>query len=391
MAFFSGNEVFWKTRWENSTDSSNTPFRTMVVYKETLGPKSNPQATAAVDPLDPPTWTGTWRDPIKSPPADGGRPENSLTGTIFMVNGPGSDNPGNLSVKVPAADGKMRFWRNTSLANLSAGQTGSLPAASLGYEWDEDLDNGARPAGTFDLSTTPVSLSSDLLLDQGGVYGAGSATHHLTLYRAPSGALVFGAGTVQWAWGLDNNHDNPFSFSTPAASPDMQQAVVNLFADMGVQPATLQPGLQTAIQSIDTIAPTSQVTSPANGSQVRVGTNVTITGTAADIGGGVVGGVEISVDGGTTWHPATGRENWTYAWTPATSGNYSIRTRATDDSANLEVPSPGIIGRSHNYCADINFFDAKYSECYRRQSSPGNRNLRPACGKRRSCCNTLQQ
>jgi hypothetical protein len=342
MAFFSGNEVFWKTRWENSTDSSNTPFRTMVVYKETLGPKSIPQATAVVDPLDPPTWTGTWRDPVKSPPADGGRPENSLTGTIFMVNGPGSDNPGNLSIKVPAADGKMRFWRNTTLANLSAGQTGSLPAASLGYEWDEDLDNGARPAGTFDLSTTPVSLSSDLLLDQGGVYGAGSATHHLTLYRAPSGALVFGAGTVQWAWGLDNNHDNPFSFGTPPVSPDMQQAIVNLFADMGVQPATLQPGLLSAIQSIDTIAATSQVSAPANGSQVRIGTNVSITGTASDIGGGVIGGVEISVDGGATWHPVTGRENWTYSWTPATSGNYTIRTRATDDSANLEVPSPGI-------------------------------------------------
>jgi hypothetical protein len=342
LAFFSGNEVFWKTRWESSTDGSNTPFRTMAVYKETLGPNSTPQATAAVDPLDPPTWTGTWRDKTKSPPADGGRPENALTGTIFMVNGPGTDNPGNLSIKVPAADGKMRFWRNTSIANLGAGQTATLPAATLGYEWDEDLDNGARPAGTFDLSTASINLTSDLLLDQGGTYGAGTAIHHMTMYRAPSGALVFGAGTVQWSWGLDNTHDNPFNFASPAPSADMRQAMVNLFADMGVQPVTLQSGLLAASQSIDTIAPTSQVTSPANGSQVRIGTNVSITGTAADIGGGVVGGVEISVDGGTTWHPAVGRENWTYSWTPGASGNYTIRTRATDDSANLEVPSPGI-------------------------------------------------
>src|SRR6201999_934126 len=35
LAFFSGNEVFWKTRWENSIDGSNTPFRTLVCYKET--------------------------------------------------------------------------------------------------------------------------------------------------------------------------------------------------------------------------------------------------------------------------------------------------------------------------------------------------------------------
>jgi hypothetical protein len=338
LAFFSGNEFFWKTRWENSIDGTNTAYRTMVVYKETL-------AFAKIDPDDPPTWTGTWRDPSFSPPADGGRPENALTGTLFMVNGPGTDNPGNLSIKVPAADGKMRFWRNTTIANLSSGQTATLPAGTLGYEWDVDLDNGARPAGLFDLSTATYNLTADFLLDYGATYGAGTATHHMTMYRAPapSGALVFGAGTVSWSWGLDSNHDNPFFTPNSAANPDMQQAAVNLFADMGVQPASLQGGLLLATKSTDTAAPTSQVTSPANGSQVRVGTTVSITGTAADTGGGVVGGVEISLDGGGTWHPATGRESWTYGWTtPTLSGNYTIRTRASDDSGNLEIPSAGV-------------------------------------------------
>ena len=35
MAFFTGNEVFWKTRLEPSIDGSNTPNRTLVTYKET--------------------------------------------------------------------------------------------------------------------------------------------------------------------------------------------------------------------------------------------------------------------------------------------------------------------------------------------------------------------
>src|SRR5215831_13089220 len=35
LAFFSGNEVFWKTRWEPSIDGSNTANRTLVTYKET--------------------------------------------------------------------------------------------------------------------------------------------------------------------------------------------------------------------------------------------------------------------------------------------------------------------------------------------------------------------
>ena len=36
LAFFSGNEMFWKTRYEPSIDGSNTSFRTLVTYKETL-------------------------------------------------------------------------------------------------------------------------------------------------------------------------------------------------------------------------------------------------------------------------------------------------------------------------------------------------------------------
>jgi hypothetical protein len=335
LAFFSGNEFFWKTRWENSVDGTNTPYRTLVCYKETL-------AFAQIDPDDPPTWTGTWRDPSFSPPADGGRPENALTGTIFMVNGTGPDNQGNLSIKVPAADGKMRFWRNTTIANQAPGQTATLPAGTLGYEWDEDLDNGARPAGLFDLSTATYNLTTDFLLDYGATYGAGAATHRMTMHRAPSGALVFGAGTVQWSWGLDSDHDNVFGFPTPAASADMQQATMNLFADMGVQPASIQGGLVLATKSTDTVSPLSTITSPTNGSLVRVGTIVNIAGTAADAGGGVIGGVEISLDGGVTWHPATGRESWTYGWTPAVSGNYTIRTRAVDDSGNLEIPSAGV-------------------------------------------------
>ena len=95
LAFFSGNEVFWKTRWENN-------HRTLVTYKET-------HANAKIDPTA--AWTGTWRDPRFSPPADGGRPENALTGQLFTVNAGAT-----TAIQVPAADGKMRFWRNTTVA-----------------------------------------------------------------------------------------------------------------------------------------------------------------------------------------------------------------------------------------------------------------------------------
>jgi N,N-dimethylformamidase beta subunit-like, C-terminal/Bacterial Ig domain len=319
LGFFSGNEIFWKTRWEND-------HRTLVSYKET-------HANAKIDPVAS-TWTGSWRDPRPFNP-EGGHPENALSGTIFMVNS------GTAPMEVPAADGKMRFWRGTSIATLPAGATATLADGTVGYEWDEDLDNGARPPGLIRLSTTQVN-GVELLQDYGSTYlGGQTATHHLTLYRAPSGALVFGAGTVQWPWGLDDQHDRG---SAPADSR-MQQATVNLFADMGVQPGSLQAGLTPAAASTDTVAPTSTILSPAPGSLLIAGQTVTVTGTATDAGGGVVGGVEVSLDGGVTWHPATGRATWTYTGKATVTGTGLIRSRATDDSGNLEgrtaPPNPG--------------------------------------------------
>jgi hypothetical protein len=323
LAFFSGNEVFWKTRWENSIDGSGTAYRTLVTYKET-------HANAKIDPNA--AWTGTWRDPRFSPPADGGRPENALTGTIFMANDTGQD----YSIIVPEADGKMRFWRNTSVATLASGQSATLPVGTLGYEWDADLDNGFRPPGLVRLSSTTLTING-VLQDNGSTYGNGTLNHALTLYRHSSGARVFGAGTIQWSWGLDANHDG----ATLAADVRMQQATVNLLADMNTQPGSLQAGLSAATASTDATAPTSAITSPAASANVTVNTAVTISGTAADAGGGVVGGVEVSVDGGTTWRRATGRASWTYSWTPAATGTVTIRSRAADDSGNLETPSAG--------------------------------------------------
>ena len=66
-----------------------------------------------------------------------------------------------------------------------------------------------------------------------------------------------------------------------------------------------------------------------------------ISGTATDAGGGEVGGVEVSIDGGATWQPAEGRGSWTYSWTPSATGQATIRTRAADDSGNLETPGAG--------------------------------------------------
>jgi hypothetical protein len=330
LAFLSGNEIFWKTRWDAT-------HRTLITYKET-------HFNSCVDPADPPTWTGAWADPRCSPPADGGRPANALTGQQFEVNA------GSGQMTVPGQYAKLRMWRHTGVASLAPGATITLApgANTIGYEWDEDEDNGFRPAGLFDLSSTTLS-GLQVFTDYGSTTADNqTATHHLTLYQAPNGALVFGAGTVQWSWGLDNTNAWGNGLTDPGApppDPNVEQATVNLLADMGVQPATLVSGLQPATASTDTTPPTSTVTSimPYSGS-------VTVSGTSTDSGGGVVAGVEVSTDGGSTWHPATitTPDDTTVSWTfsgPGTSAA-TIRVRASDDSGNLEgrvrpgAPSP---------------------------------------------------
>jgi hypothetical protein len=244
LAFFSGNEVFWKTRW-------SPDHRALIAYKSThnydhaSNTYTDPQA---VDPSG--LWTGSWRDPAADRVQSGVRPENELTGQYFTVNA------GTGAIQVPGKYRSQPFWRNTGVASLPA--NGSLPLAdgTLGYEWDSDSEAGlpaaaTQPSGRFhqppgltelsETTTAGLGGSVQTIEDYGHLYaGTAPVTHHLTLYRAPSGALVFGAGTVQWSWGLDSYHDRQ---PDPPEDRNMQQATVNLFADMGAQPTLLQSNL----------------------------------------------------------------------------------------------------------------------------------------------------
>ena len=313
LQFLSGNEAYWRTRFEPSVAGA-TPYRTLVTYKET-------KDSAKIDPS--PQWTGTWRDPRFASQANGaGLPENAVSGTLYQ------SNFSDLPVTVSAAEGKNRLWRNTSLTSLAPGTTAALAPHTIGYESNEDLDNGFRPAGQIRLSTTTGAVP-EYLQDFGNTVAAGTTTHHLTMYRAASGALVFSAGSIQWSWGLDQTHDG----AGAAADLRMQQAQVNLLADMGAQPATLSNALIAATATTDTTAPTVTVTSPASGSSVANGTSVTLNGTAADVGG-VVAGVEVSTDAGASWHPATGTTTWSYTYLQRGVGAQSIQVRAIDDSLN---------------------------------------------------------
>ncbi|WP_247369031.1 MULTISPECIES: DUF4082 domain-containing protein [unclassified Bradyrhizobium] len=323
LAFLTANEIFWKTRLAPSIDGSGTANRTLISYKDT-------HANALIDPSG--QATGNYSDPRFSAPL----PSNELTGTLFAVNAFRYD-----TITIPYSMTQLRFWRNTAVAQTSSGQTASLVPGLLGVEWDVAPDNGFRPAGLVSVSSSTVNVDGKYLLDYGNTFGAGTATHNLVLHRDPvSGALIFSAGSINWPWALASDHDGP---ATPV-DPNVQQAMVNLFADMGVQPATLQANLVAAIQSTDTTAPTSAI-SNLSATSVVEGQSITVTGTATDTGGKIAG-VEISTDGGATWHPANSNVGaasvtWSYTFVTGAQGIYSLKTRAVDDSLNLQTPGTG--------------------------------------------------
>src|SRR6266542_4583386 len=84
--------------------------------------------------------------------------------------------------------------------------------------------------------------------------------------------------------------------------------------------------------------PTSTITSPTEGAIVPIGIQVAITGTASDPGGGTVDKVEVSVDGGATYSAATGTNAWSFNWTPNSPGPATIKSRAVDNTGNVQNP-----------------------------------------------------
>ena len=125
------------------------------------------------------------------------------------------------------------------------------------------------------------------------------------------------------------------------------QATLNVFADMHVLPASLDPALGLVLPepSIDTTLPTSKVDHCVTGVD---GQFETCHGSAMDGGGGVVASVEWSTDDGATWHPVGGMAVANELGEGAARFEIRLRAagvtmrpslllRAFDDSGNMEA------------------------------------------------------
>ncbi len=176
VAFFSGNEMLWRTRYENLAGG---PYRSVTCYR-----------IASLDPLaatQPAQATTKWREPPNPEPE--AAVIGQMAGHIVLA-------PGDFVCTAP----DHWVYAGTGMA------AGDSIRRLVGQEYDGFWPQYAPP-GTQVISTSPVSSN---VTRNANVYGPVPsndptvATANATVYTAGSGATVFAAGTIQWSWGLDD-------------------------------------------------------------------------------------------------------------------------------------------------------------------------------------------
>jgi hypothetical protein len=174
LAFLGAAACFWQIRFE--PDAAGDANRTIVGYKEAAG-ALDPLA-ASRDPKQHRLITGRWRDrPIS-------RPEERLIGVMY------ADDPVNADIIVD--DASHWAFAGTGL------KRGDALIGLLGVAVDAIDHEG--PTNVERLAHSPYA---DPRNRQNMRYA------DMTIYQAPSGALVFATGSMQWNWGLDDYNARP--------------------------------------------------------------------------------------------------------------------------------------------------------------------------------------
>jgi hypothetical protein len=175
LAFLGADAGYWQIRFE--PDAQGDPDRTIVAFKESAG-TLDPLAIDG-DPRNDRLVTGRWRDRPTS------RPEDRLVGVMYAAD---------------PVDGDIVVSNAAHWAFAGSGlRNGDRLAGLLGYE--VDAMSADPPPSIERLAHSPfIEIGSAAPARRDG---AGAKAADMTIYTAPSGALVFATGSMQWNWGLD--------------------------------------------------------------------------------------------------------------------------------------------------------------------------------------------
>lgn len=179
VGFFGGNDSYWQVRYEKS--SSSVPNRVLVGYKYNY--KNDPYYSSS-DPDKRKRTTGLFRYSVSN------RPEQKMIGTMY------GRNLGTHNNNLPWTVVNENHWvyENTGLKN------GDKIPNVYGYEYNTIYSSYPK---ANDGNVTVLSRTNS------------SPDAYSTIYKAPSGAWVFSAGTTDWPWLLDERKN--YNFINPKA------------------------------------------------------------------------------------------------------------------------------------------------------------------------------
>ena len=327
--------MFWKTRLERVIDGASTrqPHARLLQGDPLRRPSTRRTRS---------TWTGTWRDPRFSPPADGGTPENALTGQSSW------STPAPPTSRCPAAYAQAAASGATPPAPALTGgpDADARPGTgTLGYEWDVDADNGFRPRGLVRACPRRRSAGSR----RSPTTAAPPSNRHRDAQpdALPRAQRRAGLRRRHRAVGLGpGRHERVDLGTDPAATPTRtcSRRRSTCSPTWACSRATLlrRPG-RGATQSTDTTAPTATITSPAHGASLRTAASVDDLRHRRRRGRRRRRRASrCRPTAARRWHPATGTTSWTYTWIVHGSPTATIKVRAVDDSGNLGTPGSGV-------------------------------------------------
>ncbi|MBP9716856.1 MAG: hypothetical protein KBD51_02830 [Candidatus Levybacteria bacterium] len=214
VAFFGGNDAYWQVRYEKS--STGAANRVLVGYKYKY--QSDPYYSSK-DPEKRKRTTGQFRYSVS------GRPEQKMIGTMYGRNLGTHDN------NLPWTVQNENHWvyAGTDLKN------GDKIPNVYGYEYNTIYSGYPKANGGTYTVLSKTNSSPDA---------------YSTIYKAPSGAFVFSAGTTDWTWLLDKR--KTYNFINPKAQ-QITKNILNKFIGFTPTP-TLTPA-QTLTPS-PTLTPT---------------------------------------------------------------------------------------------------------------------------------------
>ena len=163
LAFLSGNTCYWQIRIEDG-------LRTIVAHKETAL-ATDPFARDG-DPTNDARITTLWRQlPVLLP-------EEAMIGVMSVES--------QVDADIVIDDASHWVFAKTGL------HRGDRLPGLLGYEVDA-IQGWQSPPNLVRLAHSPYQN------DRGE-----TGYSNMTIYTAPSGAIVFATGSIQWSWGLDD-------------------------------------------------------------------------------------------------------------------------------------------------------------------------------------------